>query len=522
VVVRRGARRRLKKCAFALALIGVTLAEHSSRSDEPTPLRIGSKRFTESYILGEIAAEVARATKDAVVLHEQGLGGTAIVFRALEQGSIDVYPEYTGTLAEAVLHTPGRGDLASLRRALEPRGIAIADPLGFDNTYALVVPAKVAADHHLATLSDLAGAPQLRLGLSPEFLGRSDGFSALAARYGISTDHVQAMDHGLAYEALARGSVDVADAYSTDAKIARYGLKLLSDDKHFFPSYEAVFLYRVDAARRAPRAIEAIRALSGTIDNATIAELNAGAELDGRTCASVAQEYVHSRAGAAMATPERRQRLLPGILTVVRTEGPTHLLLVAVSSLLASAIGVPLGIVACRARRVGRVVLGATSVLQTIPALALLCFFIPLFGTGVKPSLVALFFYGLLPIVRNTVAGLDGISPALRESAAALGLGPSTLLFRIELPLASRTILAGIRTSTVIAVGNATLAAFIGAGGFGAPISTGLNLDDTDLILEGAIPAALLAIAVEGLFALLDKILIPRGLRVRAEIPGVR
>jgi osmoprotectant transport system permease protein len=485
-------------------------------------LRIGSKRFTESYILAEIAADVARGVKEAAVSHEQGLGGTAVVFRALEEGSIDVYPEYTGTLAEAILHNPGGGDLESLRRALGPRGIEISDPLGFDNTYALAVSASVAARYHLRALSDLAGASELRLGLSPEFLGRSDGFTALAARYGISVDHVQAMDHGLAYEALARGSIDVADAYSTDAKIARYGLRVLADDKRFFPSYQAVFLYRADAARRAPRSIAAIRALSGSIDNATIASLNAAAELDGRTFASIAQEYVRSRAGAVAATPERRERLLPGVLTVVRTEGPTHIMLVALSSLLATAIGVPLGILARRAPRTGRVVLGTTSILQTIPALALLCFFIPLLGTGVRPALLALFLYGLLPIVRNTVAGLDGISPALRESAAALGLGPWTRLVQIELPLASRTILAGIRTSTVIAVGNATLAAFIGAGGFGAPITTGLNLDDTDLILEGAIPAALLALAVEGLFAVLDRTLIPRGLRLRAATPETR
>jgi osmoprotectant transport system permease protein len=514
---------RARRCVFALVLLAAAaLAACSPGSGGPPRLRIGSKRFTESYILAEIAAEVARGTKEASVSHEQGLGGTAVVFRALEEGSIDVYPEYTGTLAEAILHTTDHADLASLRRALAPKGIEIGDPLGFDNTYALAVSASVASRYHLAMLSDLAGARALRFGLSPEFLGRSDGFSALAARYGIATDHVQAMDHGLAYEALARGSIDVADAYSTDAKISRYGLRLLVDDKRFFSSYEAVFLYRSDAARRAPRSIEALRSLSGTIDGATIASLNAAAELDGRTFDSIAREYVRSRAGAGPATPDRRQGLLPGIVTVVRTEGPTHVMLVAISSVLATAIGVPLGILARRARRVGRVVLGATSILQTIPALALLCFFIPLLGTGVRPALLALFFYGLLPIVRNTVAGLDGIGPALRESAVALGLGPWTRLMRVELPLASRTILAGIRTSTVIAVGNATLAAFIGAGGFGAPITTGLNLDDTNLILEGAIPAALLALAVEGMFALFDRTIIPRGLRLRAATPETR
>jgi osmoprotectant transport system permease protein len=516
----------LRAAAGLLAVaVAVMLAARAAGADDGASLRVGSKRFTESYILAEIAAQTARTAGDGPVSHEQGLGGTAVVFRALEEGSIDVYPEYTGTLAEAVLHTAGLRDLASLRSALAGRGIEMTDPLGFDNTYALAVPAALAARRHLATISDLASAADLRLGLSPEFLGRSDGFPALAARYGLSTAHVEPMDHGLAYEALARGSIDVADAYSTDAKIARYGLTILADDRKFFPSYEAVFLYRAGAARRAPRAIEAIRALSGTIDGASIGRLNAEAEIDGRTFASIAHEFLRTRDGAGAGGATLRQArapLWPGMLSVIRAEGPTHLMLVAIASVLATMVGVPLGIFSRWEPRIGRVVIGATSVVQTIPALALLCFFIPLLGTGTRPALLALFVYGLLPIVRNTVAGLDAITPALRESAIALGLGPWTRLFRIELPLASRTILAGIRTSTVISVGAATLAAFIGAGGFGAPITTGLNLDDTNLILEGAIPAALLALAVEGLFTLLDAILIPRGLRLQSVVPESR
>ncbi len=489
---------------------------------DDTPLRVGSKRFTESYILAEIAVQTARAATGGPVVHEQGLGGTAVVFRALEEGSIDVYPEYTGTLAEAVLHIEGRRDLASLRGALARRGIEMTDPLGFDNTYALAVPGALAARLHLTVISDLARAPDLRLGLSPEFLGRSDGFPALAARYGLSTANVEPMDHGLAYEALARGSIDVADAYSTDAKIARYGLKVLTDDRRFFPSYEAVFLYRAGAARRWSRAIDAIRGLSGTIDGDAIGRLNAEAEIDGRTFSSIAQEFLRARDGGSpggVTLRQGRAGLWPGMLSVIGAEGPTHLMLVATASLLATMVGVPLGVFARSERRIGRVIIGATSVVQTIPALALLCFFIPLLGTGTRPALLALFVYGLLPIVRNTVAGLDAIPSSLRESAIALGLGPWTRLFRIDLPLASRTILAGIRTSTVISVGAATLAAFIGAGGFGAPITTGLNLDDTNLILEGAIPAALLALAVEGLFTALDVVLIPRGLRLPSVVP---
>ena len=503
---------RVAAALFAALLLVAFAARAEDRS--PPPLRVGSKRFTESYILAEIAAGAAREAGDARVTHQQGLGGTALVFRALEEGSIDVYPEYTGTIAEAVLHTSERLSLQALRSALAPRGIEISDPLGFDNRYAIAVPERLAALRGLDTISDLSRARGLRLGFSHEFLGRSDGFPALAARYGIATDHVQALDHGLAYQALQRDAIDVTDVYSTDAQIERYRLKVLVDDLKFFPSYQAVFLYRADAARRTPRAMRAISALSGTLDEATMVKLNARAELDGRSFPSIAAEFLQSQGQVGVTAPQMRPPLMRGMFETIVAEGPRHVRLVALAMLFAVVVGVPLGILARTARTLGRFVLAATGIVQTIPSLALLCFFIPVFGTGQVAALAALSLYALLPIARNTVTGLDDIAPALRESAAALGLGPWPRLFRVELPLASRTILAGIRTSAVIAVGTATLAAFIGAGGFGAPISTGLDLDDTRLILEGAIPAAALALVVEGLFAILDRTLIPRGLRL--------
>ncbi len=511
----------LTRILTALALVSALLTSSGARGDDATgekarPFRIGSKRFTESYILAEIAAAAVRHAGIAAVSHEQGLGGTALVFRALQEGSIDVYPEYTGTIAEAVLHTPGQSDLPSLRRALAALGIGITEPLGFDDTYALAVTGKVGATRHLATISDLSRNEDLRLGFSPEFVGRSDGFPGLAARYGLSKAHVQEIDHGLAYEALARGAIDVTDVYSTDAELERGDLEVLRDDRVFFPSYQAVFLYREESARHAPRAVAAIRSLEGAISTSTMIALNAKAALDRRTFASIGEDFVREAAGIAAGAPERRRGLVLGIGATIRAEGPRHVTLVLVSLFFAVLVGVPLGILARKTRTLGVLVLGGTNVVQTIPSLALLCFFIPVLGTGRLPALAALFLYALLPIARNTVAGLETIAPALRESAAALGLGAAARLFRVELPLASPTILAGIRTSAVIGVGTATLAAFIGAGGFGAPISTGLNLNDNDLILEGAIPAALLALVVDGLFALLARVLIPAGLRLAA------
>ena len=504
---------RRRRCGMivVVALLGQPCG-HAAWADTGD-LRVGSKRFTESYILAEIAVAAARMAGGRAS-HAQGLGGTALVFRALQEGSIDIYPEYTGTLAEAVLHAPGQSDIPALRRALAPSGLAITGPLGFDDRYALAVSAKLARRRHLATISDLAREGDLRFGLSPEFIGRPDGFPGLAARYGLSTARVQEIDHGLSYAALASDAVDVTDVYSTDAEIQRYGLTVLADDRGFFPSYEAVYVYRKEAVSRSPVAMRAIFSLEGSIDAPTMIALNAAAQLEGRTFPSIAENFVRARDGATAGPIERRRPLLDGIIETIRTEGPVHVSLVAIALSLAVAVGVPLGIVAGRARTVGAVVLGATSVVQTIPSLALLCFFIPVLGTGRLPALAALFLYGLLPIARNTVAGLHGIAAPVRESAAALGLGPVARLVWIDLPLASPTILAGIRTSAVIAVGTATLAAFIGAGGFGAPISTGLNLNDTDLILEGAIPAALLALVVDGVFALLGRTIIPKGLRL--------
>ena len=510
------------KFLFSAAILLFFATASAVARAEDGALKVGSKRFTESFLLAEIAAGVAEAAGERVTRNE-GLGGTSIVFRALEEGSIDLYPEYTGTVREAIL-PPGAAaeDLAALRRALAPRGIGVSDPLGFENTYALVVPRRVAEDKGLHRISDLASHPDLRIALSHEFLGRPDGWPGLAARYGIEARAV-GMDHGLAYEALAGGRVDAVDAYSTDAKLKKYDLVTLDDDRRFFPSYEAIFLYRLDVPQRFPRGWAALSKLAGSIDARTMMDLNSEAELDGKPFADIARAYLgHLHDGtptardAHVTPPQAEAPELDRLWRSVLRHGPRHVFLVGVSLALSTLVGVLLGILASRSRTWRVPIMAAISLVQTVPSLALLCFMIPLFGIGVVPALAALFLYGLLPIVRNTYAGLAEIPPNLREAAAALGLSPSARLLAIELPLASRLILAGIRTSAILAVGTATVAAFIGAGGFGEPIAVGLNLNDTRTILDGAIPAALLALAVEAAFAGLERAIVPRGLRLAA------
>ncbi|MGS1000097.1 ABC transporter permease/substrate-binding protein [Rhodanobacter sp. UC4451_H18] len=470
------------------------------------PVRIGSKQFTESVILGEIARLAAR---DAGVqaVHQRELGGTRILWKALQQGDIDAYPEYTGTLTHELLQdVPADADIATLRARLEPLGIGITDPLGFDNTYAIGMRQDEAARLDIRRISDLRAHPSLRLGFSNEFMDRGDGWPGLRRAYALPQTKVSGLDHVLSYRAVASGAVDAIDLYSTDAEIPYYHLRTLLDDRHYFPRYQAVFLYRLALERDEPAFVAALRRLAGRIDEQAMRTMNAAVKLDGRRDSAVAADFLGTRVEAG-----RR-----GLWQRLRQRSVEHIELVASSLGLALALAIPLGIVAARRRRLGQLVIAATGVLQTVPSLAMFVFMIPLLGIGTWPAVAALFLYSLLPIVRNTHAGLVGIAPELMESAAALGLPRRVRLRRIELPLAMRSILAGIKTAAVINVGTATLAALIGAGGYGQPILTGIRLDSIPLILEGAIPAAVLALLVQGLFELVERWLTPRGLRLQA------
>lgn len=484
-----------------------------------TPLKIGSKRFTESYILGEILTQTAATAGPA--RHLAGLGNTAIVFAALRAGSIDLYPDYTGTVAAELLRLPPTATLAQIHAALAPLGLGAAVPLGFQNTYAIAVrgedgkgPQAAAAPARLRTLTDLAQAPALRLGLSHEFLGRADGWPTLASRYGLPQRPI-GLDHGIAYEALAAGQVDAIDIYSTDAKIRAYRLRVLEDDRQVFPRYDAIVLYRLDVPQRHPAAWRAIAGLEGRIDGERMIAMNAQAERDGASFDAVARRFLAGDGAAADQSADKRAGLLGALL------GPDtwrltrqHLALVAGAVGAAVVVGVPLGVVAARRRRLGQVVLAIAGMLQTVPSLALLAGLIPLLGRiGLWPALVALFLYALLPIVRNTCTGLQQVPAGLSDAGRALGLTGRQCLRHVELPLALPVILAGIKTAVVISVGTATVAAFVGAGGYGERIATGLALNDDTLLLAGAIPSALLALLAQGVFEGIERWLLFRGQR---------
>lgn len=484
------------------ALIALSLLAGSA-AHAAEPVVVGSKTFTESVVLGEIATLAAREAGHPA-RHRSGLGGTRILWRALLEGEIDAYPEYSGTLSQEILRLPD-ADPPALRAALAGRGLAMTAPLGFDNSYALGMRAGRAGELGVSRISDLRAHPGLKFGFSNEFMDRADGWPGLRQRYRLPQTQVNGLDHSLAYRGLAAGALDVIDLYRTDAEIPYYGLAVLDDDRDYFPAYEAVFLYRADLAQRAPDWLTLLEALAGRIDAEAMRRLNARVKLDGERDQAVAADWYGVDAERASSRWQRLTR---------RTV--EHLGLVGISLSLALVLALPLGVWAARRPRLGQVVLSATGLLQTLPSLAVFVFMIPLFGIGAPPAIAALFLYSLLPIVRNTHAGLTGIPAELRETAAAIGLSPRSRLWRVELPLALRSILAGVKTAAVINVGTATLGALIGAGGYGQPILTGIRLDDIGLILEGAIPAAALALLVQGLFELIERGLTPRGLRLAA------
>jgi osmoprotectant transport system permease protein len=470
-------------------------------------LKIGSKRFTESYLLGEIVTQTLTG-QGVAAEHRQGLGNTAILAAALQQGQIDVYPEYTGTIVRELLKRESPDDaqapLEQLNAWLAPLGLKAAVPLGFNNSYALAMREADAARLGISTLSELATkvgkeAAALKLGLSHEFIARADGWPALQRAYGLALQPGSGLDHGLAYQALAGGQVDLIDVYTTDAQLARQAVRVLRDDRRFFPRYDAVLLMRAGVDERP------LQVLAGRLTEARMIQLNAAAELEGRPFAEVARGFLQPGGGATPATP--RQGL--GARLLAPDLGPLlvqHLVLVLGSLALAVAVAVPLGIAAHRLPRMATPVMAAVGLLQTLPSLALLAFLIALIGRiGFVPALLALFVYALLPIVRNTHAGLQAVPAGLPQAAQALGLTRGQTLRAIELPLALPTLMAGVKTAAVTNVGTATVAAFVGAGGLGERIVAGLAVNDTTLMLAGALPAAALAVAVQLVFDALER-----------------
>lgn len=475
---------------------------------KPQELVVASKLHSESRLLAEITAQLIEQKTDLTVKRKFGLGGTLICFKALQKGDIDIYPEYTGTAATAILNLDVMGmpaDSVYAKVALRFREnytIVTGPSFGFNNTYVLATRRNI----DIAAISELRGRNDLKFGFSNEFIERPDGFPGLNAFYGLNLKTPRGIDHGLAYRALAEGEIDVTDAYSTDGKLEGYNFNLLKDDRNFFPPYYAVPLVNASTYSQHPELKAVFESLGDILNEDEMRKLNRDYEVKGQSLSEVAFKFLSARKLiAADAKPDT-------VHPVVR-QTLEHIRLTFIATFLSILLAVPLGIFIQGKKRLASVFISATGLIQTIPSLALLGFMIPLFGIGFVPAIIALFLYALLPILRNTYTGLQETDPILIDAGRAMGMSRSQILFQIRLPLAVNVIMAGVRTALIINIGTATLAAFIGAGGLGESIITGISLNDNAMILRGAIPAAVLALVADRLMAFVEKAVKPKGIK---------
>lgn len=489
---------------------------------------VGSKNFMENKLLAEIFAQLIEARTDLQVERRLGLAGTQVCFEALRTGAIDLYPEYTGTGLVSILHHPPTGDSRTALNTVRAEFLKRWDlwwlnPLGFENSYALAVPRSQASDTSLRTISDLAEiSSSLRAGLGYEFIKRPDGLPGLEKEYNLIFQNVQAMQQSLKYQAAAAGEIDVLDVYTTDGRLSVYDFIVLEDDLHFFPPYEASGLIRGSTLKEHPELGAVLSLLTNAFDATTMRQLNFRLQEGGESVEVVAwdaltalqllspdaaeTEHVYHQEGLASYLWSNRSTLM--------TRTFEHVTLAGLALILGILLAVPLGLLLERHQSVAELIIRGIGLTQTIPSIALLAFMIPVFGIGMLPAVIALWIYSLFPIVRNTFSGLRDAAPQAVESSRALGMTEWQILYWVRLPLAAPVIMAGVRTAGVITVGTATLAAFIGAGGLGVPIVAGLQMANTTVILSGALPAATLALIIDGALGKVEHWTRPHGLKL--------
>lgn len=490
------------------------------------PIVVGSKTFSESIILAEMAAFLLE-DRGARVIRKTNLGGTKVVFDALKAGDIDLYPEYTGTGYVMILKKSEKKNPRDVYDIVSEEfsrrfGLHWSRPLGFNNTYALAVRSNDKRFENVDRISDLSGDVDQELFAAPhEFMEREDGFVPFKKLYRLNFDsnRVKAMSSGLMYAAIRDEQVDVIMSYSTDGRIGAYDLKLLKDDRGFFPPYFAAFVTRQTLLTKRPLVKEVFEKMEGLISEKEMIVLNDLVDRKKRDPAEVARNFLIDKGlidAERMESPkvenfmayayEKRSYLLRII--------KEHLYLSFGALLLAILVSLPLGVLLTRKPSVSGAVFPFINTVQTIPSLALLGFLIPIMGIGFAPAILALFLYSLLPLTRNTYTGIKAVDNDYIEASKGLGLTNLQILLKVEIPMALPVILAGVRTASVIVIGTATLAALVGAGGLGDPIFRGVATVNGDLILLGAVPSALLAIIADKLLGLAEKRLVSKGLRL--------
>lgn len=490
------------------------------------PLIIGSKKFSESIILGEIVAILLEEKFNHPTIRKLGLGGTQVALNALKNEDIHVYPDYTGTGYVMILKMDGERDPKIIHQIVGQEfknrwGIIWSEPIGFNNTYALAVRKDDKRFKNFKNISSLSkNVDSFRYVAPHEFMERKDGHFRFAQTYALNfkEKNIISMEAGLMYSAIKNKQTDMIIAYSTDGRIKAYNLRLIEDDQKFFPPYHVALLAKNKTLKQFPELRIIFNLVKGLITEKEMINMNDQVDRLKGDPNEVARNFLISKS------------LIKGVQQQIKTDHNffsyaiskrdyllkllvEHLLISFGALFFALIVSLPTGILLTRYQSLGKIIFPFINTIQTIPSLALLGFLVPIIGIGLTPALLALFLYSLLPLIRNTYAGILGVEKTYLEASRGIGLTNRQILLKVEIPLAMPIIIAGLRTASVIVIGTATLAALIGAGGFGDPIFRGVATLNSNLILLGAVPSALLAIGVDKLIGISEKFLISDGIK---------
>ena len=526
---------RICKIIFFVSIFFISFAYENIAlaNKDRKQLIIGSKIFTENILLAEMLSILLEEKYNFKVVKKFNMGGTKLVFDSLKNRQIDIYPEYTGTGYTMLLKKSGETNPKKTYRIVKSEFLKRFQmiwslPLGFENTYILAVREKDIRFQNIHSISQLKGhIGSFRLGMGHEFVERKDGFDNFSNRYQLHfpKNQVITMNPALMYSALDNKEVDMIMAYSTDGRIKAFKLKTLKDDKSFFPSYEAAYLTRKDVLKAWPEVQTAFSDLEYNISEKEIISLNNQVDQLDYDLSQTARHFLIKK----KLLVEKIQKLQKVHLIDYYMSKKKyffkilveHLVLIFVSLFFALCISIPIGIWATRNSKVEKIVFFLVNTLQTVPSIALLGLLIPFLGIGFMPAVFALFLYSLLPLIRNTFEGIKNVDRNYIEASAGIGLNAWQILIFVQIPLALPIMLAGVRVATVIVVGTATLAAYIGAGGLGDPIFRGIATLDSRLIFLGAIPACLLAVILDMSIAFVEKLIISKGLKMEKNIKNI-
>lgn len=487
-----------------------------------SPVTIGGKVFTEQSILVDLLAQLLEDHQIAVI-KKKNLGGTLVAFEALKKNDLDIYVEYSGTSYHSIFK---QKDILSqeetfnfLKKEFSKNNIYSFPSLGFSNSYALV--SKINNPYN--QISDLKiDSKKYSIAFEHELLTRPDGFPEFSKTYDLEFKKVSSMNVGLMYQAVHQGQVDFGIGYTTDGRNKAFEMKIIKDDLRFFPQYFASILVHEKALKAYPELKKILSGLNNKISAEEMTEMNYLVDVKKMSPLKVTRNFLQKK--KLIKSSENNldimsENYLIKNSALLFSKLKEHLYICIYALLFTFFFGFIFGIAAYWNQRIKQFVFILVNIFQTVPSLALFGFLIPFLGIGFKPSLIALVMYALLPLVHNVYTGLSEVDKDIIQSFKAIGMNRWQILTKIQIPMALPTLSAGLRTSTVIIIGTATIAAFIGAGGLGELIFQGISSMDHRLILLGAIPAALLALIADFLIYSLCRFLTSQGIKNRQLTP---